>query len=236
MSDQPQGQDINQVLGAVASELQSLRQQTSQQQAALARLAQDREMAARAAAAQAKPAVTANDLSQVNDRFLDELGRNPLRVFSEFQAATKEATKAEIKAEMERERAQQAAVAQATQYSQSVLSANPDLQGREWQVGQMLDWANANRPDLNYQQRVQAAVEWTRQAMHSERQVWDQQRSYEDAQRRAAAMPTGGAYGSGGGNVPVNELEARRARLSAMTERTSNAFRGAYPRAGSKVA
>lgn len=221
------------MLGAVASELQTLRQQTSQQQAAIARLAQEREAAARA---QAKPAVTPGDLAQVNDRFLDELGRNPLRVFSEFQAATKEATKAEIKAELERERAQQSAIAQATQYSQAVLSSNPDLQGREWQVGQMLDWANANRPDLNYQQRVQAAVEWTRQAMHSERQVWDQQRSYEDAQRRAASMPTGGAYGSGGANVPVNELEARRARLSAMTERTSNAFRGAYPRAGSKVA
>jgi hypothetical protein len=231
-----QGQDLNQVLGAVASELQTLRQQTAQQQAAIARLAQEREAAARAAAQPAKPAVGPGDLAQVNDRFLDELGRNPLRVFSEFQAATKEATKAEIKAELERERAQHTAVAQATQYSQAVLAANPDVQGREWQVGQMLDWANANRPDLTYQQRVQAAVEWTRQAMHSERNVWDQQRAYEDQQRRAASMPTGGAYGSGGANVPVNELEARRARLSAMTDRTSNAFRGAYPRAGSKVA
>lgn len=235
MAEQGQGQDLNQVLGAVASELNNLRAQTAQQQAAIARLAQEREVAARAAQP-ARPAVGVNDLAQVNDRFLDELGRNPLRVFSEFQAATKEATKAEIKAEIERDRAHQTAIAQATHYSQSVLGANPDLQGREWQVGQMLEWANLNRPELTYQQRVQAAVEWTRQSMYQERQIWSQQAAYEESQRRAAGMPGGGAYGMGNANVPTNELEARRARLSAMTDRTSNAFRGAYPRAGSKVA
>lgn len=235
MAEQGQGQDLNQVLGAVASELNNLRAQTAQQQAAITRLAQEREVAARAAQP-ARPAVGVNDLAQVNDRFLDELGRNPLRVFSEFQAATKEATKAEIKAEMERDRAQHSAIAQATHYSQSVLGANPDLQGREWQVGQMLEWANMNRPELTYQQRVQAAVEWTRQSMYQERQIWSQQAAYEESQRRAAGMPGGGAYGMGNANVPTNELEARRARLSAMTDRTSNAFRGAYPRAGSKVA
>ena len=49
MSEQNQGQDLNQVLGAVASELQTLRQQTAQQQAAITRLAQEREAQARAA-------------------------------------------------------------------------------------------------------------------------------------------------------------------------------------------
>lgn len=233
MSDQAQQPDINQVLNAVAGELQTLRQQSSQQQAALARLAQEREAAARAAAAP-KPGPT--ELAAVNDRFLDELGRNPLRVFSEFQAATKEATKNEIRQEIERERAQQAAVAQAAQYAEAVLANNPDLAGHRYQLAEALDAVTANRPDLAYAQRVQEAVRLTREAVEADRQRLKAQWAAEEQQRRLQGMPTGGAYGMGtGSRGPVSDEDARMARMQVSLDARDVALRGAYPRAGGGV-
>jgi hypothetical protein len=225
--------DINQVLSAVAGELQTLRQQTASQQAALARLAQEREAASRAAAT---PKPGPGELAQVNDRFLDELGRNPLRVFSEFQAATKEATKAEIRAELERERAQATAVAQATQYAEAVLQQNPDLAGHRYQLAEALDAVTASRPDLAYAQRVQEAVRLTREVVEAERVRLKQQWAAEEQQRRLQGMPSGGAYGMGSGaRGPVSDEEARFARMQATLSAHDAAMRGSYPRGGGRV-
>ena len=214
----------------MAQTMDQMRQQLAAQQQQLAALAQQREAAARAQKAPTPPAPS--DLQVINERILNELGTNPLRVLSELQTGAKEAAKAEVLDQVRNEQRERDAAQRAAQYAQWVMSNNPDLQGREWQIGQYVDWAAANRPDIQtYEQRVQFAVQAAREQATREREQWLAQQHHEAQMRAGVAMPRPGAYGAMPGGPPrMSPEEARRARLSVYHDRKDVAMRGAYPR------
>lgn len=219
---------VGQLAAALQTEFAALRQQN-------AAVAQRVEQLARERAAQATPAPrqpTASDFMVMKENALAQLEANPLRTFAEVQNGAVEQAVQKARGEWQQELAQRDAAQRADYYRQSVLNQNPDIASRWTQVEGYVGWAQQNRPDLNFDQQVQLAVQATRDAMQKERDTWLQQATEEQRTRAMASMPTGGAFGAGPlAPSDLGEAEARQARYEMLVQRTSKAMRGAYRQA-----
>lgn len=205
--------------------------QIDQQRQLLALAARDREalaaQQAQAAQPKAQPRVAPHDLQSINARLGEEVITNPLRVFAEHAANVKADTKAEVIAEVRQEMARTESERKYREYVGATMAANQDLHGHEYKVAEYIEWAKANRPDLTrFEEQVGAAVAWTREFLQREFQVRAQAESQAHERRMRGAMPYPSAGTLPYAREPMNELDARRARLSAGTSVRDRAMAG----------
>lgn len=231
MAEQEQPKPTNeQYLDAILQGMQELRQAQHSQAQQLQEIA-----AARAQAAEPpKPRVAPGELQSLNERLAREILENPLRYTAEVQAGVKEQTKAEVLAEVRADMERRSQSEQMAQYAAWALAQAQDVPAtRHSQVRDFVEWATQNRPDLQgFDQRMQAAIGWTREAIERERQDWQAQ-AQSNAQARAGAFyPSPAGAGQAPQGAPqLSEEDARRSRLSVVRTRAEAAMRGSYPRA-----
>lgn len=189
----------------------------AQQNAALAQVAQRAAQPPAGAVPTAQPPrIPPSDMERISLRVLDEFGRDPVRVLGEVRAATLEEAKREFDQRLQTYDQQRRAAEQGQQMSEQILAANPQLRGHEATLARAIEHYQTTAPHLTRDQQIQAAVDWSRQAVAAWEQSIIERHQREQHAAAQATYPQAGAYGEPAYEQPMNEMEARRARLSVI--------------------
>lgn len=230
-------QSVAEMVGQLAGQIQQLTAAQRQQQATIAQLAQGTQAAAQAAQYTAQrisqpPPPQGDEHARLNERYLQALAIDPTALRSAENAQIKREIAEMVQVQLNQQISAVEQKRQADEIQREVYRQNPDIIAEAPTFNEYLGYLNRTpeAQGMDYRQKIQTAVQWTREAVAEKQQQWVAQMEQARRAQARASAPGGGAYhdpGTAEGQPDVvSEETAHRARLQMFEGKKQSAMGG----------
>jgi len=230
-------QSVAELVGQLAGQIQQLTAAQRQQQATIAQLAQGTQAAAQAANYTAQrlsqpPPVAADEHARLNERYLQALAIDPTALRNAENAQIKREIAEMVQQQLQQTVGQVEQKRQVDELQREVYRQNPDIIPLASVFNDYLNYLNRNQEaaGMDYRQKIQTAVQWTREHHADLQSQWQAQQEQQRRQQARASAPGGGSYSDPGTADAqpdvVSEEVAHHARLQLLEGKKAAAMGG----------